>query len=59
VPEARRLAEKLLGGEPDPLRDRQQENVQELFGSGDTVEQILAVLRTEIARERGDGSAPG
>ena len=52
VDEVRELAEKFLGGEPDPLRARQQENVQELFGSDDTVAQILDVLRTEIARER-------
>jgi hypothetical protein len=52
VDEVRELAEKFLGGEPDPLRARQQENVQELFGSGDSVARILDVLRTEIARER-------
>jgi hypothetical protein len=55
VDEARLLAEKFLGGEPDPLRDRQRENVEELFGSGDSVEQILTALRREIARERGAG----
>src|SRR4051794_6206137 len=55
VDEVRELAEKFLGGEPDPLRARQQENVQELFGSGDSVTHILHVLRTEIARERAAG----
>jgi hypothetical protein len=58
VAEARRLAEKFLGGEPDPLRPRQRENVRELFGAGDSVGQILAALRAEVARERG-GAVPG
>jgi hypothetical protein len=53
IDEARTLAEKFLGGEPDPLRERQLENVDELFGSGDSVERILTALRREIARERG------
>ena len=57
VDEVRELAEKFLGGEPDPLRARQEENVQELFGSGDSVTQILHVLRTEIARERAAGGS--
>ena len=51
VDEVRRLAEKFLAGEPDALRRQQQENVEELFGSGDSVAQILAVLRREIATE--------
>ena len=54
IDDARRAAEKFLGGEPDPLRARQAENVRELFGSGDSVAQILDVLRTEIAHERAD-----
>ena len=54
IDDARELAEKFLGGEPDPLRARQEENVRELFGSGDSVAEILDVLRTEIARERAD-----
>jgi len=53
VDAVRRLAEKLLGGEPDPLRGQQRENVEELFGSGDSVEKILTALRAEIAAERG------
>ena len=52
--DARGLAEKFLAGEPDPLRERQQQNVRELFGVGDSVGRILAVLRREIAQERGD-----
>ena len=54
IDDARETAEKFLGGEPDPLRARQEQNVRELFGSGDSVAQILDVLRTEIARERAD-----
>lgn len=54
VPDARRLAEEFLDGQPDPLRDRQQENARELFGVGESVARILAVLRREIAHERGD-----
>ena len=53
VGELRRLAEKFLGGEPDPLRDRQRDNVRALFGIGGSVERILTTLREEIARERG------
>jgi hypothetical protein len=53
VDEVRRLAEKFLAGEPDPLRDRQRENVEELFGAGDSVTRILAALRAEIAAEQG------
>jgi hypothetical protein len=59
VDEVRALAEKFLCGEPDPLRARQQENVRELFGSGDSVAQILDVLRTEIARERAAAGPTG
>lgn len=53
VDEARSVADRLLGGEPDPLRHRQRENVRVLFGVGDSVERILIALREEIARERG------
>jgi hypothetical protein len=56
VDEARRLAEKFLDGEPDPLRDRQRDNVRALFGPGDSVGRILTALREEIARERGTRS---
>jgi hypothetical protein len=52
VDEVRRLAEKFLGGEPDPLRGQQRENVEELFGPGDSVATILTALRAEIAAER-------
>jgi hypothetical protein len=52
IPEARTLVDKFLGGEPDPRRPRQEQNVRELFGSDDSVEQILSALRTEISRER-------
>jgi hypothetical protein len=55
VDEVRRLVEKFLDGEPDPLRDRQRENVEELFGAGDSVERILATLREEITQEQGRG----
>ena len=51
--EARRLADKFLGGEPDPLRARQRDNVRVLFGPGDSVGRILTALREEIAQERG------
>jgi hypothetical protein len=54
VDEAFRLAEKFLGGAPDPLLPRQRDNVQRLFGAGGSAERILAVLRHEIARERGE-----
>jgi hypothetical protein len=54
VDEVRRLTDKILGGEPDPLRDQQRKNVEELFGTGDSVGQILAALRTEIAAEEGE-----
>ncbi|WP_433275580.1 hypothetical protein ACQPZA_30710 [Pseudonocardia xinjiangensis] len=57
VDDARGLAEKFLAGEPDPLRPRQRDNVQRLFGSGDSTERILAALRREIALERGDAPA--
>lgn len=50
--EARVLAEKFLGGHPDPLRDRQRDNVQQLFGGPGSVQRILDTLRHEIARER-------
>jgi hypothetical protein len=53
VDAARSVAEKFLAGEPDPLRDRQRDNVEALFGIGDSVQRILATLRAEIARERG------
>jgi hypothetical protein len=53
VDAARRLADKFLGGEPDPLRHRQRDNVRDLFGVGNSVERILTTLREEIARERG------
>ena len=53
VDEARRLADMFLGGEPDPLRHHQRDNVRVLFGVGDSVTRILAALREEIARERG------
>jgi hypothetical protein len=53
VEELRRLAEKFLGGEPDPRHGQQRENVEELFGSGDSAATILTTLRTEIAAERG------
>jgi hypothetical protein len=53
--EARTLTEKFLDGEADPLRDRQRDNVRELFGTGDSVDRILATLRAEIAREQGPG----
>jgi hypothetical protein len=56
--EARRLAEKFLGGHPDPLRPRQRDNVRRLFGAPASAERILAALRSEIARERGE-PAPG
>jgi hypothetical protein len=57
VDAARRLADTFLGGEPDPLRDRQRDNVRALFGIGDSVERILTTLREEIARERGAANA--
>jgi hypothetical protein len=53
VDAARRLADTFLDGEPDPLRDRQRENVRALFGIGGSVERILTTLREEIAGERG------
>lgn len=53
VDEARGLADTFLGGEPDPLRHHQRDNVRVLFGVDDSVTRILAVLREEIARERG------
>ncbi|MFC5993646.1 hypothetical protein ACFQE5_05395 [Pseudonocardia hispaniensis] len=54
VDEARRLAEKFLAGHPDPLADRQRENVRRLFGTADSTPRILRALRREIARERGE-----
>jgi len=57
VEEARRLADTFLGGEPDPLRDRQRDNVRALFGAGESVGRILTVLREEIAREQGTVSS--
>jgi hypothetical protein len=54
VDEVRRLAEKFLGGEPDPLRSRQRDIVQRLFGEGDSAARILDALRRELARERGE-----
>jgi hypothetical protein len=51
--EVRVLAEKFLGGHPDPLRDRQRENVHRLFGGGGSVRRIVDALRQEIDRERG------
>jgi hypothetical protein len=56
--EARALAERFLGGDPDPLRDRQRDNVAELFGPPGSVDRILSTLRHELARERGE-TAPG
>jgi hypothetical protein len=59
VQEVRTLAEKFVGGAPDPRRFRQRDNVQKLFGDGGSAERILAALRQEIARERGEaGSEP-
>ncbi len=52
VDEVRRLTEKFLGGEPDPRRERQQDNVRELFGPPGSPARILDVLRREIAHER-------
>jgi hypothetical protein len=49
--EARRLADKFLSGHPDPLRDAQRRNVDELFGAGNSAQRVLAALREEIARE--------
>jgi hypothetical protein len=57
VDEVRRLADTFLGGEPDPLRFRQRDNVQKLFGAGFSAERILSALRQEIARERGEADA--
>lgn len=54
VDDAQRLTEKFLGGEPDPLRERQRENVRRLYGCENSAARILGVLRAEIARERGD-----
>ena len=54
VADVRTLAEKFLGGEPDVLREQQRENVRELLGVGDSIARILAVLRAEIAQERGE-----
>ncbi|NMH98364.1 hypothetical protein [Pseudonocardia acidicola] len=54
VDEACRLAEKFLGGNPDPLRPRQRNNVRRLFGAGGSTERILAALRHEMACERGE-----
>jgi hypothetical protein len=56
VDDARGLAERFLGGDPDPLRPQQRENVQRLFGGGDSTERILAALRQEIALERGEAA---
>jgi hypothetical protein len=55
--ELRGLAEKFVGGASDPLRFRQRDNVQKLFGDGDSAERILAALRQEIARERGEADS--
>ena len=52
VDEVRRLAEKFLGGEPDPLRERQQENVRQLFGPLGSIARIIDVLRREIDEQR-------
>lgn len=57
VDEVRRLAETFVGGEPDPLRFRQRDNMQRLFGAGFSAERILAALRQEIARERGEADS--
>ena len=54
VDEARGLANKFVGGTPDPLRHHQRDNMRELFGVGVGVDRILAALRQEIARERGE-----
>ncbi len=59
VDDARRLAEKLLAGGPDPLADRQRDNVRRLFGTADSTERILRVLRRGIASEGGEPDAPG
>jgi hypothetical protein len=53
VAEAQALAGRFLGGEPDPLLDRQRGITRRLLGDGDTVGRILEALRREIARERG------
>ncbi|MGY2084900.1 hypothetical protein [Blastococcus sp. SYSU DS0539] len=52
--EARAVAARFLGGEPDPLRQQQERNVERLFGSGSSVERILATLREMLAVERGE-----
>ncbi|HEY4420760.1 MAG TPA: hypothetical protein VGN22_14650 [Pseudonocardia sp.] len=54
VEEVRELAATFVGGTPDPLRFRQRDNMQKLFGDGGSVERILTALRQEIARERGE-----
>ncbi|GAB2916286.1 hypothetical protein GCM10027047_12650 [Rhodococcus aerolatus] len=58
LPEARDTATPFLAGHPDPLRERQRRTVAELFGSGRSVDRLLAVLRDRIAAERGDPPAP-
>lgn len=58
VADARALAGRFLSGEPDPLLDQQRAITRRLLGEGDTVGRILAVLRREIARERGRSGPP-
>lgn len=54
VAEARAVATRFLRGEPDPLRGQQERNVERLFGTGSSVQRILAVLRELLAAERGE-----
>lgn len=56
--EARGAAEPFLAGAPDPLRDRQRRTVTELFGTGRSVDRLLAALRARIADERGEPAVP-
>jgi hypothetical protein len=51
--DVRRLAEKLLADEPDPLQAVQRANIERLFGPPGAAGRILAVLRTLIAEESG------
>ena len=54
VAEARAVDRRLRDGAPDPLRVQQARNVERLFGSGSSVERILAALREMLAAERAD-----
>jgi hypothetical protein len=57
VAAARSLAVRFLAGESDPLRERQQVNVAQLFGGGRSADRILDAIRGLAAVERGEAPA--